>query len=276
MCENVLMDTELVWEGLSPKVLACAGDWHANINYARKALRWCAKQGVDVLIHVGDFGCTFLDGFLDDLNNAAVKTGIVIVFCKGNHDDSDYLAAMMEGRPFGPIPLRSNVIHLPQGFRWEWSGISFLALGGAHSIDRAGRHPGVSWWQGEEITWREAELAVSGGRADVMITHDCPTGVTIPGVTDSEPLRPDWRAEVPACVAHQQLLRSVVDEVHPELLFCGHYHCRHTEDLIGGGHTTTVHILDKDGTPFTKNMCVMTMDELGDMVLRGLWRCLDG
>ena len=52
-----------------------------------------------------------------------------------------------------------------------------LALGGAVSLDRAGRTEGVDWWPQEEITPRQAASVIEAGPAAVMVTHECPAGI---------------------------------------------------------------------------------------------------
>ena len=104
-----------------------------------------------------------------------------------------------------------------------------MAMGGAHSIDGPGgvwgpfRGPGNGWWPQETISYDDAQVAMrvaddlrlEGRHVDVMVTHDCPLGVDIPGIDGYE-----------AGVANRRQLTGIVDHVEPQLLVCGHYHRR--------------------------------------------------
>src|SRR6059058_2673772 len=57
-----------------------------------------------------------------------------------------------------------------------WKGLSFLALGGAASIDRKHRRDRYSWWVEEYLTEEDILTAQSSGPVDIMITHDSPYG----------------------------------------------------------------------------------------------------
>jgi predicted phosphodiesterase len=128
----------------TPKRVAFVGDWHENGPWAAKAIAYAESLDADVLIHLGDFGYSYSRQFLTYVT-AAGRRQIPILFVDGNHEDFIRLYKY----PLGEDGLRKvagNVWHLPRGFRWQWDSIRFLALGGAHSVDRPYRRPGVSWW----------------------------------------------------------------------------------------------------------------------------------
>lgn len=58
--------------------------------------------------------------------------------------------------------------------RWELGGRSFVALGGAPSVNRHLLTEGVDWWPSEVIGEAHVQSTVAGGAADVMLTHDSP------------------------------------------------------------------------------------------------------
>jgi predicted phosphodiesterase len=160
---------------------AVAGDWHANMGWATHATSYAGHEKAQVLLHVGDFGYKFNTNYLNALQNEAQQQNLIIMFVDGNHEDFDWLNAQPIDED-GVRRLRERVWHLPRGFRWEWLGTSFLALGGAHSVDRQWRNAGSEWWPQERITFGEAYSICQAGHADVMITHDCPNGVVVPGL----------------------------------------------------------------------------------------------
>lgn len=245
----------------TPKVLAFAGDWHANFLWARKVIRQAAEQGVDVVIHTGDFGYDYLSTFIQALQAELEAHGILLLFVRGNHDDPDFLDGL-DDNDAGFKPLAANIWYVPQGTSWMWAGIKFLGLGGAHSIDRNRPHriEGKSWWPRETISTVDAYKAVHSGRADVMVTHDCPAGVAIPGL--EKPSSWDPR-ELALSHRHRERLYEVWRKVKPGLLVHGHYHNRYQGHL----DETTVIGLDCDGSAFSLNMIIMTLDELKERYL---------
>lgn len=239
--------------------VAFAGDWHANPLFARKVIRSLADE-VDIIVHLGDFGVGFGDRYLQVVDEAAHEADLVVMFVDGNHEDHAWLEAQPVSDD-GVRRLAPRVWHLPRGFRWEWSGLTFLALGGAHSVDRQSRVPGVSWWPGEAISLQEALRASEGGPVDVMVTHDAPAGHIIPGLM---PPGTFPQEEIEASEAHRQMLRRVVDEVRPRALWHGHYHSRYRVETDYGCIITG---LDCDGygeSGLHNNVNVVDLAELAD------------
>src|SRR5580704_14524363 len=141
---------------LVPGRIGVAGDWHGNTAWATRAVRKMAAllpaDGPRVIVHLGDFGIWPGPG------------------------GQEYLARLQPG-PDGRAQVTERIFHLPRGHRWRWHGRDWLALGGAVSLDRAGRTEGASWWPEEEITLRQAGSVIEAGPADVMVTHECPAGI---------------------------------------------------------------------------------------------------
>jgi predicted phosphodiesterase len=246
-------------------MIAVSGDWHANQHFAKRAIECAKDNGAQLILHVGDFGYTFSRKFMSDVNYALRRAGIPLGFVDGNHENHELLNSLvdayrdMNGGRLGAIawPKAPNIFYLPRTFRWEWSGVRFLALGGAHSVDRKWRVPGVEWWPDETISWQEAEQAVKGGPADVMICHDVPAGVGIPWI-EGNPLGFS-ESEIYQADCHRQLLREVVEYVEPEYLYAGHYHGRHTTELRSDHFSTTVEILDMDRDPIGNNTIIVDL-----------------
>lgn len=242
-------------DDLNPDKISFAGDWHGNERYARKQIMSMHVRGVKVIVHVGDFAYSLNKHYLDALQSSLTVADMYIVWVDGNHENFHvlYTYPIVDG----VRPVRSRIIHLPRGYRWEWNGKKFLALGGAHSIDKLQRTPGASWWPEEHITYEEAELASQGGHADIMVTHDCPRNFVIKGIDD----RKDdgyWPSSmINASNHHREVLQSVVDRVKPTRLVCGHYHRRQTGVMRGDGYVTLVDILNADIGPWLENVMVL-------------------
>lgn len=264
----------------TPARVAYCGDWHMNAAWASRAIGYAAAHGADVAIHLGDYGYTFDTGFMAAVDEALDAAGIGLLFVDGNHEDFTTLLAYPLGAD-GLRQLTDRVWHLPRGFRWQWAGRTYLALGGAHSVDRPWRRPGISWWREETISTQDAVRAARGGPADVLVSHDCPHGVPIPGLgpPDAEPARgvagPSaltdsdaepgaggtamfWpREEIAHAKAHRRVLRAVVDEVRPDEIWHGHYHRRYTATADLGYGPVRVTGLDRDETALELNVLVV-------------------
>lgn len=240
-----------------PRRIAFAADWHANTSWAVSAVHHAKDQDADVILHLGDFGYRFTAAFRRELTNALNHTGLHLLFVDGNHDDHSWLLR----RPVGANGLRQvtdTIWHLPRGFRWTWAGVRFLALGGAHSVDRPWRTPGASWWPEETITPQQASRTIERGPADLLVAHDCPAGVNIPGLSPDQ-FPPE---EIRAADQHRQLLRTVVDAVQPKAIWHGHYHQRYDARPDFGYGPVHVRGLDCDGTTLDRNVQVVDIADL--------------
>ncbi|BDD84457.1 hypothetical protein TPB0596_42200 [Tsukamurella pulmonis] len=238
----------------APDLVAISGDWHGNTAWAVHVVHQAAKRGVDVIVQVGDFGLwpgKWGIEYLDELNRALDDAGVELMWVDGNHDDHDQLAKW----PLtdGVHQIRPRITHLPRGHRWSWHGKTWLALGGAVSIDRARRIPTRTWWSEEVTTDDDVARCVVGGPAHVMICHDSPEGAGVLTEHLREfgfPLRPEIQAD---CDNNRELVRRVLDAVQPELLAHGHYHWRYS-DQVG---STRVEGLDADGDLLAQNVLLV-------------------
>lgn len=245
--------------GTDPDIIAFCGDWHGDGIYAERAIHRAARSGAQVLVHTGDFGFKFNKNFMRYLRHALTETDAHLYFVRGNHDDPDLLDRRWPvdrfgfGEPIYPGKGSERIHYIPQGARWSWWGLTFLGLGGAHSVDREWRTPMWDWWPNEWISPADCYHAVKGGKVDVMITHDLPASCPLPNDRKSG----GWpEAELIASEEHRLILQSVVDEVQPKLLVHGHFHVRH-ENQVGGLHVVG---LDMNGAPFEKNLYLVGPD----------------
>lgn len=240
------------------------GDVHGNESWFNRACIEAVKQGCDLILQLGDFGYWehHASGvrYLSSVEKSLAKYQLTCYWIDGNHENHTLLREkyVNEGNRTseGFYRIRENLYYIPRGARWTWDGVSFLGLGGAYSVDKVknsfygfrGRKEGSSWWPEEVITEAEAELAKQGGKVDVMVSHDCPWGVEIPGII---------KDDFPESADNRKTLSDVVRAVRPNMLFCGHYHVRHsatletpfqkTDDGPLGWHQTRIEILNRDG-----------------------------
>jgi hypothetical protein len=216
------------------ELIGVAGDWHGNTRHALTAIRKMTAAlpgpGQRIIVHLGDFGIwPGRDGaeYLARLDEALGKAGAELWFVDGNHEDFGQLSRLQPG-PDGKGRVTEHIWHLPRGHRWHWHGRTWLALGGAVSLDRAARTSGRDWWPDEEITQRQAEATAAQGPADVMVTHECPAGVE-----HHFPPPPSWwaREDLRRSDAHRELMRQVAVRVRPRWLMHGHLHIGYQREV---------------------------------------------
>jgi hypothetical protein len=249
-----------------PRFAGVAGDWHGNTRWALSQikimstrLRDEAGEEFPVILHAGDFGIwpgRTGQEYLAQVTLSLTLNNATLWFAEGNHEDYGQLLEWSDGDlACGKrIPVTQRISWLTRGHRWAWHGHSWLALGGAASIDRAARTPGKDWWQEERITAEQASRVVHDGHADVMLTHDAPAGV---------PLRypqmpPAFDGDHAICTAHRETLRGIVNKVEPSYLIHGHHHqgrpgwdaLRLPLDMPGAADAGPIRVcsLDMDGT----------------------------
>lgn len=227
--------------------IAIFGDWHgAAAGWGVTAVRSAARQGVRHAIHVGDFGLMFpgrgLGRAESKLNRRLVELGMNLTISPGNHDCHPSWRSLPV-RDDGTCEVRSNIRVLPFGGRTTIEGLTVAGLGGAYSIDAEYRREGFDWWRDEEPSAGEAKELVSGGRLDLLISHDAPAGVPVKSTIT-------LRTEIlERANKTRTLLADVVRELEPPLVVCGHYHQRLIHELKHpGGGVTTVHVLDMENS----------------------------
>lgn len=261
-----------------PTKIMLAGDWHGNGQWAQKCIHHARKQDADTIVHVGDFGW-WVEGldthkYLRHVQRALLECGITLYWVDGNHEDHDKIEEWLDATGGAPWSDKRypNIVHLPRGFRWQWWDQTWLAMGGAHSVDRLHRTPGKSWWDAEHITEAQIDRAVMGGEADIMICHDCPHGVDIPGIHADEKLdaaKSSWPvSEIAAANVHRKKLARVVKYVRPQFLFHGHYHVHYANLLRhdDGFVTKVVGLADDGGYNLGENTMFLHRTLKGDVV----------
>lgn len=232
-----------------PERVVLAGDWHGDRLHAASVIQWAAREGCAGIVQLGDFGVWPGHGgksFLDAVALSLDLSGIWLVFVDGNHEDFTQLADLKPDDT-GAHPLRPNLWRLPRGFRWTWFDRTWMALGGATSLDRPSRRPYVDWWPEEELTLGDYRAATSGGLVDVMVSHDAPAGYDVPGIPPASVWPP---AELARADRHRGVMRAVCDEVKPSWLFHGHFHSRYSHLLDLGGAPMLIEGLDESQAPW--------------------------
>lgn len=266
-----------------PRLVIVAGDSHRWAPFgellARMAGKRLASERRKLILQVGDFGYWPNDAegrrFLKVLSGWLDVHDAELWFIDGNHEDHGTLAALkaMYQDLGGELPARiaipghPRISWMTRGHRWSWHGRTWLAVGGAVSVDKAGpwcrkcsgggcracsgsgrvpRRDGVDWFPGEEITIAEAEAAIAAGPADVLMSHDCPARIV-----HSFAERPDWfaPADVARAEAHAELLQCVVNGTRPAHIMHGHLHMGYQRYWESPWGTVDVTGLDRNKYP---------------------------
>jgi len=217
-----------------PRRVLVAGDWHRHIAWALAIVRLLPSLLPDeaprLILHAGDFGITSnWEGtrYLNRLNQALEEADAYLWFADGNHENFDLLYELA-GDPAttDPVEVHERIIWLPRGHRWSWHNRTWLALGGAVSVDRVALTEQVNWWSDEEITASQTQRVLAGGTADVMLCHDAPSTVRL-----RLPPPVSWWSDRDLARAdrHRERLQEIVDQVQPSYLMHGHYHLAHEQ-----------------------------------------------
>jgi hypothetical protein len=236
-----------------PGRILVAGDWHGNREWAlgviRRIPQLLSSEQSRLVLHLGDFGVWPGIGgrrYLAAVSEALGEVNAQLWFVDGNHEDFPQLAQLTsKAAPGGRVAVKPNVYHLPRGYRWTWGNRTWLACGGGVSLDKAGRREGIDWWRQEEITSEQEAAIIADGHADVMVCHDCPSGVS-----HTFPRPPSWwaSADLARNDAHRQRLQRIVDTVRPAHLMHGHLHRAYHRICDFGYGPVQVTGLDADGS----------------------------
>ena len=206
------------------KRVALVGDTHANAVWTRRVIEDLAAEGVDMVVQLGDFGWWPHKGFPQEVSRVAAAAGVVVCFIDGNHEDHEHLQFYASLRkpdrgPADPVEMHPSLWYLPRACGWEWHGVRFRALGGAFSVDHRARTPGYDVFPAEEVpSYSDAQRAISGGPADVLLCHDHPAlGYRLRGFAIPE-------ADERASAQVRQMLAVVAKAIGAKLVVHGHWH----------------------------------------------------
>ena len=173
------------------KRIAVAGDLHGNQAAASRAVRYAAVRGAELVVQLGDFGWwptrgrtprkPYGEGFTVWVEQVCRKYHLPLLWLRGNHEHHPRLVEERREHVGDDEVwwLHDHVGHWPDGLVLEIGGRRWLAVGGAHSVDRSLRTLGVDHFDTETLSETEVDTMARAGHidVDVVVAHDAPIGV---------------------------------------------------------------------------------------------------
>lgn len=167
------------------------GDLHGAVDIRKLSSRsfddgeYLTKH--DYLIILGDFGMLWENGHDAEEEywlTWLAKKPWTTLFVDGNHENHPRLYALDKVEMFGGTvgKVNDSIFHLKRGEVYDIDGNTFFVMGGAYSIDKAGRKDGISWWKEEIPTREEFEYGLDnldkcGWKVDYVLGHTGPNSI---------------------------------------------------------------------------------------------------
>lgn len=165
------------------------GDIHLNVDIKKLSYKnWPQSRELDksdTLIICGDAGLTWANDnevkyWCDWLEDKPYTT----ICALGNHENYDILRAIPTEEWNGAIArkVRPHVMYIENGEVLTLNNKTFFFQGGAHSVDKAYRKEGKSWWPQEIPSYQEFENAATNlkkynDKIDYIISHTGPNSL---------------------------------------------------------------------------------------------------
>ena len=148
-----------------------------------------------------------------------------IYFIDGNHENFKILKSLLVSED-GIAHISKHIHYIPRGSRLilnfgEYTK-TMLAMGGADSIDKNRRIPGLSWWQEEQIT--KEDIAEITGHFDYVVTHCCPTSIFVENKIYLCTLNNIIDDSNPEYHISENRLEELKQNITFDKWFFGHYH----------------------------------------------------
>lgn len=143
-----------------------------------------------------------------------------IYWCDGNHED--HLDLIKERNYMkAPCEMMPNVYYMKRGSVLQLrDGRNILFMGGADSIDKGARTPGVDWFPEEVITQSDIYNLPDVG-VDVVVSHTCPMEFH-KAMLKAKRSQWGWQKKIrdPSASA----LSYILNRYKPDLWYFGHFH----------------------------------------------------
>jgi hypothetical protein len=211
------------------------GDTHNN--FGRLSFRkWKLSKTLtkkDLLIILGDCGLIFNNTLTKNekyltswLNNRPYS----IAFVCGNHENHPRLYCLPQKEMFGGTVgvVAETVYHLKRGEIYTIDDKKFFTFGGATSIDRNLRIPGVSWWKEEVASPAEMDHGLQNLEehqytVDYILAHTAPEDV-------AQVLIKQFNSFYDDPDPTRKYLEHICGCTNFKEFYCGHWHVECTID----------------------------------------------
>ena len=238
---------------MDKSIIVC-GDIHGYWRYLNTLIN---KKKPKLILQCGDWGWwpkiqskPFVKNGVRYLgfNPFGVKAGKTkIIFADGNHEDH----CSLDCWDCKTLPeLMPNVFYAKRGTTYTLpDGRIVLFMGGAASIDKAARTPGVDWFPQEVLTLSELykleECKLD--RIDIVISHTCPQEFN----ASLKLKQPYGGWEHKFRDTSQEVLSELLHWYKPSLWYFGHFHI-HMEGLFKETGTKWVCLNETSNTNWWK------------------------
>lgn len=145
----------------------------------------------DYVIILGDFGFPWhvdknfniINDYEKEVLQWLGENPWTTLFVDGNHENFNYLLQCPVKERFGGLVREVfpeyGIYNLMRGQIYNFFNHKIFTFGGAASIDKSRRIPGVSWWEEELPNYKEFELAndnlkLNNNTIDFILTHTAP------------------------------------------------------------------------------------------------------
>ena len=225
------------------------GDIHGNV-FQHNGRCWCDNpqcvgrsynnivRDAEYSIQLGDLSLKY-----DYLNAIADPNRHKVV--GGNHDNMDDLPKFEHYLgDFGTLEL---------------GGLDFFFIRGGLSVDKEYRVNRVSWWEEEELGYKESCKCIKlfgPTKPEIVVSHDCPMTCYYGGVL-TNPTKKDGSQTA-------RLLESCLNAWQPKMWFFGHHHKNWVEKI---GRTTFVCLNELCYVDVDETIVDKSPDEIRSMIV---------
>lgn len=204
-----------------------AGDIHGHPQDLVRDMRRLELHGAAIIV-LGDCGLGMgLERWLPNLQQELESCDNVMYLLRGNHDKPDCFAA---GADTGYDRIRL----LPDFERVCIAGEEGVVMGGALSLDRGRRRPGVDYWAGEVLNLAAAQKALKGQPpVSFVLAHTSPE----PPCADASAIARCAMVYHDAALlrdadAEQETVSCLLSQLCPKRWYAGHWHL-HADFRVG-------------------------------------------
>lgn len=197
-----------------PYKLFITGDIHGrwgNFNQFLNTIRHRHQTKPIYVLCCGDFGYwPNLPNNLDHKDYGIKNHDIKVYFCDGNHDHHWELAKLKDNEiiPNVYYKKRGSVLTLPDDK-------NVLFMGGAASIDKYLRTPGVDWFPEETICDKDLDN-LPDMNINMVVSHTCPSELV--------DIMCDMGNKSKLNDPSPRALSYILEKYNPECWFFGHWH----------------------------------------------------